>query len=69
MMDNGIDIHMMIEKKYPLTQEMLSKMLNRRLEVDLESEMAFELLRRGLLGIRAFYNLMLLVQVCAAAED
>ncbi|GKE96805.1 hypothetical protein Tco_1581660 [Tanacetum coccineum] len=29
-------IHMMIEKKYPLTQEMLSRMLNRRLEVDYE---------------------------------
>ncbi|GJW82772.1 hypothetical protein Tco_0155917 [Tanacetum coccineum] len=77
LMDNGIAIHMMIEKKYPLTQEMLSRMLNRRLEVDHESEMAFELLRftrsqlkkGGLLGIRAFYNLMLLVQVCAAAED
>ncbi|GJY59169.1 hypothetical protein Tco_0459061 [Tanacetum coccineum] len=38
-------IHMMIEKKYPLTQEMLSRMLSRRLEVDQESEMAFELLR------------------------
>ncbi|GJZ96089.1 hypothetical protein Tco_0668423 [Tanacetum coccineum] len=77
LMDNGIAIHMMIEKKYPLTQEMLSRMLNRRLEVDHESEMAFELLRftrsqlkkGGLLGIRAFYNLMMLVQVCAAAED
>ncbi|GJX12492.1 hypothetical protein Tco_0204250 [Tanacetum coccineum] len=45
LMDNGIAIHMMIEKKYPLTQEMLSRMLNRRLEVDHESEMAFELLR------------------------
>ncbi|GKB93210.1 hypothetical protein Tco_0979347 [Tanacetum coccineum] len=42
--DNGIDIHMMIEKKYPLTQEMLSKMLSRKLEVDHENEMAFELL-------------------------
>ncbi|GKA64053.1 hypothetical protein Tco_0763659 [Tanacetum coccineum] len=40
-----VPIHMMIEKKYPLTQEMLSRMLNRRLEVDYESEMAFELLR------------------------
>ncbi|GJS76457.1 hypothetical protein Tco_0726338 [Tanacetum coccineum] len=45
LMDNGIAIHMMIEKKYPLTQEMLSRMLKRRLEVDHESEMAFELLR------------------------
>ncbi|GJW01236.1 hypothetical protein Tco_1556487 [Tanacetum coccineum] len=45
LMNTGVTIHMMIEKKYPLTQEMLSRMLNRRLEVDYESEMAFELLR------------------------
>ncbi|GJT61314.1 hypothetical protein Tco_1004847 [Tanacetum coccineum] len=45
LMDNGIAIHMMIEKKYPLTQEMLSMMLKRRLEVDHESEMAFKLLK------------------------
>ncbi|GKC43340.1 hypothetical protein Tco_1061062 [Tanacetum coccineum] len=45
LMDNGIAIHMMIEKKYPLTQKMLSKMLSRKLEVDHENEMAFELQR------------------------
>ncbi|GJY79245.1 hypothetical protein Tco_0485046, partial [Tanacetum coccineum] len=45
LMDNGIAIHMMIEKKYPLTQEMLSKMLSRKQEVDHENEMAFKLLR------------------------
>ncbi|GKC95387.1 hypothetical protein Tco_1160829 [Tanacetum coccineum] len=45
LMDNGIAIHMMIEKKYPLTQEMLSKMLSRKLEVDHESTMSYELLR------------------------
>ncbi|GJY83817.1 putative ribonuclease H-like domain-containing protein, partial [Tanacetum coccineum] len=45
LMHTGIAIHMMIEKKYPLTQKMLSKMKSRRLEVDQESEMAFELLR------------------------
>ncbi|GKC14688.1 hypothetical protein Tco_1011470 [Tanacetum coccineum] len=44
LMHTEIAIHMMIEKKYPLTQEMLSRMLSRRLEVDQESEMAFELL-------------------------
>ncbi|GKB79346.1 hypothetical protein Tco_0946241 [Tanacetum coccineum] len=41
----GVAIHMMIEKKYPLTQEMLSRMLSGRLEVDHESEMSYELLR------------------------
>ncbi|GJS10250.1 hypothetical protein Tco_0367046 [Tanacetum coccineum] len=50
------------KKKYPLTQEMLSRMLSRRLEVDHECEMAFELLgfiksqykKGGLLGIKGF---------------
>nr|GEW08744.1 hypothetical protein [Tanacetum cinerariifolium] len=37
LMDNGIAIHMLIEKKYPLGQEMISKMLNKRLEVKQES--------------------------------
>ncbi|GKA02878.1 hypothetical protein Tco_0675659, partial [Tanacetum coccineum] len=45
LMNTGVPIHMMTEKKYPLIQEMLSRMLNRRLEVDYESEMAFELLK------------------------
>ncbi|GJT89390.1 hypothetical protein Tco_1071107 [Tanacetum coccineum] len=45
LMHTGVAIHMMIEKKYPLTQEMLSRMLSRRLEVDHESEMAYELLK------------------------
>nr|GEU47878.1 putative reverse transcriptase domain-containing protein [Tanacetum cinerariifolium] len=47
LIDNGIAIHMLIEKKYPLGQEMISKMLNKRLEVKQESKMAFELLRQG----------------------
>ncbi|GJV45796.1 hypothetical protein Tco_1430332 [Tanacetum coccineum] len=45
LMDNGLAIHMLTEKKYPLSQEMLSKMLSRKLEVDHESSQAFELLR------------------------
>ncbi|GJU50357.1 hypothetical protein Tco_1219912 [Tanacetum coccineum] len=41
LMDNGLAIHMLTEKKYPLSQEMLSKMLSRRLEVDHESSQAY----------------------------
>ncbi|GKB72209.1 hypothetical protein Tco_0933621 [Tanacetum coccineum] len=41
----GITIHMLVERKYPLTQEILSRILSRRLEVDHECEMAYELLR------------------------
>ncbi|GJU15750.1 hypothetical protein Tco_1143716 [Tanacetum coccineum] len=44
LMENGLAIHMLTEKKYPLSQEMLSKMLSKRLEVDHESSHAFELL-------------------------
>ncbi|GJY33825.1 putative reverse transcriptase domain-containing protein [Tanacetum coccineum] len=59
LMDNGIAIHMMIEKKYPLTQEMLSKMLSRKLEVDHENEMAFELLRLSFHWISFDYRVTL----------
>nr|GEY48467.1 hypothetical protein [Tanacetum cinerariifolium] len=45
LMNTGIAIHTLIEKTYPLTQEMVSRILNRRLKVDHESKMAFELLR------------------------
>ncbi|GJW36367.1 hypothetical protein Tco_0059287 [Tanacetum coccineum] len=45
LMQNGISIHMLIEKKYPLCQEMISKMVNKRLEVDHESTQAYELLK------------------------
>ncbi|GKD49747.1 hypothetical protein Tco_1278723 [Tanacetum coccineum] len=45
LVDTRICIHMLVEKKYPLTQEMLLRMLSRRLKVDHECEMAFELLR------------------------
>ncbi|GJV47761.1 MAK10-like protein [Tanacetum coccineum] len=44
---NGIAIHMLTEKKYPLSQEMSSNMLKKKLEVDHESSQAFELLRLG----------------------
>ncbi|GJZ48092.1 hypothetical protein Tco_0601924, partial [Tanacetum coccineum] len=37
LMQNGIAIHMLTEKTYPLSQEMISKMLSKRLEVDQES--------------------------------
>ncbi|GJU81413.1 ribonuclease H-like domain-containing protein [Tanacetum coccineum] len=45
LMQNGIAIHMLTEKKYPLSQEMISKMLSKRLEVDQESTQAYELLK------------------------
>ncbi|GJW15849.1 hypothetical protein Tco_0019982 [Tanacetum coccineum] len=45
LMQNGIAIHMLTEKKYPLSQNMISKMLKKKLEIDHESSQAFELLR------------------------
>ncbi|GJS34068.1 hypothetical protein Tco_0532450 [Tanacetum coccineum] len=45
LMENGLAIHMLTEKKYPLSQELLSKMLSKKLEVDHENSQSFELLR------------------------
>ncbi|GJX93576.1 hypothetical protein Tco_0348162 [Tanacetum coccineum] len=55
LMDTGIAIHMLIEKIYPFIQEMLSRMLSRRLEVDHECEMAYELLRSLSCGAASFF--------------
>ncbi|GJR01126.1 hypothetical protein Tco_0524110 [Tanacetum coccineum] len=44
LMDTGFVIHMMVEKKYPLSQDILSKMLSRKLEVDHQSDMGYELI-------------------------
>ncbi|GJW98502.1 hypothetical protein Tco_0180310 [Tanacetum coccineum] len=41
LMQNGIAIHMLTEKKYPLSQEMISKMLKKKLEVDHEKYTAY----------------------------
>ncbi|GJS99428.1 hypothetical protein Tco_0820598 [Tanacetum coccineum] len=38
-------IHMLVERKYPLTQTTLSRMLNGKLQVDYECDTAYELLR------------------------
>ncbi|GJX89116.1 hypothetical protein Tco_0341130 [Tanacetum coccineum] len=61
-MENGLAIHMLIEKKYPLSQELLSKMLSKKLEVDHESSQAFELLR----FIRSQEKELILLMVKAA---
>ncbi|GJR56393.1 hypothetical protein Tco_1406914 [Tanacetum coccineum] len=37
--------NMLVEKRYPLIKEMLQKMLNWKLEAEVESTMAFELLK------------------------
>ncbi|GJZ78822.1 hypothetical protein Tco_0643659 [Tanacetum coccineum] len=76
----GHNIFMLVEKDYPLSKGVLMLMLVNKLLVEADSEMSRELLRKifiqanrsrqgGLLEIRGFYNLMLLVQVCVAAED
>ncbi|GJT43155.1 retrotransposon protein, putative, ty1-copia subclass [Tanacetum coccineum] len=47
LMENGLAIHMLTEKKYPLSQEMISKMLKKKLEVDHESSHAIEHLSKS----------------------
>ncbi|GJW69274.1 hypothetical protein Tco_0123698 [Tanacetum coccineum] len=45
LMDTGLVIHMMVEKKYPLSQYILSKMLSRKLEVDHQIDIGYELIK------------------------
>ncbi|GJR40717.1 hypothetical protein Tco_1216401 [Tanacetum coccineum] len=44
LIDTGFVIHMMVEKKYPLSQDILSKMFSRKLELDHQSDMGYELI-------------------------
>ncbi|GJX36529.1 hypothetical protein Tco_0248086 [Tanacetum coccineum] len=67
LMSTRLVIHMMVERKYPLSQDILSKMLSRRLEVDHQSEMSYELIRGGLLGIN-LHKIVLLVQEVSTAR-
>ncbi|GJW75666.1 hypothetical protein Tco_0135036 [Tanacetum coccineum] len=55
-MENGLAIHMLTEKKYPLSQEMISKMLKKKLEVDHESSQAIELPNRFIkIHVQSYY--------------
>ncbi|GJS94134.1 hypothetical protein Tco_0801102 [Tanacetum coccineum] len=43
--EDGIIIHMLVERKYPLSKELLQKMLDLGLEVERESSVALDLIR------------------------
>ncbi|GKA87708.1 hypothetical protein Tco_0809472, partial [Tanacetum coccineum] len=45
MTSNGLVIHMLVEKRYPLTKEVLSQLLDLKLETEEESTMALELIK------------------------
>ncbi|GJQ93900.1 hypothetical protein Tco_0005039 [Tanacetum coccineum] len=42
---DGTVIHMLVERKYPLSKELLQRMLDFRLEVEVESTVALDLIR------------------------
>nr|GEU59978.1 hypothetical protein [Tanacetum cinerariifolium] len=43
--DDSMQIYMLVEKKYPLTPPTLSMMLEKKLQIDYESKMAYQLCR------------------------
>ncbi|GJR97645.1 hypothetical protein Tco_0269819, partial [Tanacetum coccineum] len=45
MTSTGLVFHMLVESKYPLTKEVLSQMLELKLETEEESSMALELIK------------------------
>ncbi|GJV70086.1 hypothetical protein Tco_1485595 [Tanacetum coccineum] len=55
----SMHIYMLVEKKYPLTPPILSQMLEKKLQIDYESEMAYKNIkfRGGLLGLKVFLML------------
>ncbi|GJS97494.1 hypothetical protein Tco_0804462 [Tanacetum coccineum] len=44
-LEDGIVIHMLVERRYPLSKELLQRMLNLRFEVKRESTVALDLIR------------------------
>nr|GFA30475.1 hypothetical protein [Tanacetum cinerariifolium] len=58
----SMQIYMLVEKKYPLTPPTLSMMLEKKLQIDYESEMAYQLLEVKTTSAK----LMLLVKVSVA---
>ncbi|GJY36435.1 ty3-gypsy retrotransposon protein [Tanacetum coccineum] len=72
--ERGHDISMLVEKDYPLTRALMTLMLSNKLQVDeyshrwFNSEKLVDLndnhkFKGGLLGIKGFYNFVLLVQL------
>ncbi|GJT91511.1 hypothetical protein Tco_1080356 [Tanacetum coccineum] len=50
----SMQIYMLVEKKYPLTPPTLSMMLEKKLQIDYESKMAYQLWR--IVGIKSLLN-------------
>ncbi|GJY18314.1 putative ribonuclease H-like domain-containing protein [Tanacetum coccineum] len=59
----SMQIYMLVEKKYPLTPPTLSMMLEKKLQIDYESEMAYQLCK---LIIKQLKNLLDAVRITAA---
>ncbi|GJS71195.1 hypothetical protein Tco_0704036 [Tanacetum coccineum] len=53
-------IYMLVEKKYPLVPSTLSMMLEKKLQIDYESEMAYQLLKSigRIVGIKSLLNVV-----------
>ncbi|GKD95610.1 hypothetical protein Tco_1379507, partial [Tanacetum coccineum] len=58
----SIQIYMLVEKKYPLTPPILSMMLEKKLQIDYESEMAYQLCK---LIMKHLKNLLDAVRITA----
>ncbi|GJX60917.1 hypothetical protein Tco_0292307 [Tanacetum coccineum] len=59
-------IYMLVEKKYPLTPPTLSQMLEKKLQIDYQSEMAYQLFYGRIVGIKSF---LMMFGVTAALID
>ncbi|GJV33585.1 hypothetical protein Tco_1393985 [Tanacetum coccineum] len=66
LMMQSMQIYMLVEKKYPLTPPTLSMMLEKKLQVDYESEMAYQLCKLIIKQLKKIKSLLDAVRITAA---
>ncbi|GJS92858.1 ribonuclease H-like domain-containing protein [Tanacetum coccineum] len=55
-------IYMLVEKKYPLTPPTLTQMLEKKIQIDYESEMAYQLFTAALIDVNAAQSKLVLLE-------
>ncbi|GJZ74013.1 hypothetical protein Tco_0638159 [Tanacetum coccineum] len=58
----SMEIYMLVEKKYPLTPPTLSQMLEKKLQIDYESKMAYQLFTTALIDVNAAQSKLVLLE-------
>ncbi|GJT30691.1 hypothetical protein Tco_0910966 [Tanacetum coccineum] len=66
--DVSMQIYMLVENKYPLTPPTLSMILEKKLQIDYESEMDYQLFTAALIDVTTAYTKLLLLEEVTTAS-